>query len=412
MFSNGVNKLAEAFGHGIRFVNIMDIFRNIQIDPDKLGRVEVTQSELESYKLEKGDVLLVRSSVKPEGVGYPAFFEYSYEPVVFSGFVLRFRPNPRKWDYRFLTYLLQSNTMRNNVIAYATVSANTNINQQSYKKVPVVCPPLLEQRKIASILSKVDDLIKKIDEIIEETQKLKKGLMNLLLNKGIGHTNYRKVKSIFYEFEEIPDTWDFIELERVALYSQKGAIKMGPFGSSLKKHELIETSGIKTIWIENIIDNEFNWNYRRYIAREKYQELKEFTVKPNDIVITMMGTVGRVAVIPNDIGQAIISSHLLKITLDQSKCLPKYMYYYLLSRFVEKQIMRESRGIVMGGLNTGVIKSLLVKLPPLEEQEKIVSHLSNLDSTILLLNIYKKSAGTLKKGLMQKLLTGKIRVKV
>jgi type I restriction enzyme S subunit len=187
---------------------------------------------------------------------------------------------------------------------------------------------------------------------------------------------------------------------------------MGPFGSSLKKHELIETSGIKTIWIENIIDNEFNWNYRRYIAREKYQELKEFTVKPNDIVITMMGTVGRVAVIPNDIGQAIISSHLLKITLDQSKCLPKYMYYYLLSRFVEKQIMRESRGIVMGGLNTGVIKSLLVKLPPLEEQEKIVSHLSNLDSTILLLNIYKKSAGTLKKGLMQKLLTGKIRVKV
>ena len=70
----------------------------------------------------------------------------------------------------------------------------------------------------------------------------------------------------------------------------------------------------------------------------------------------MMGTLGRVAIVPDDIGTAIISSHLLKITLEQQKAMSLFLFYFLKSNFILRQIIRETRGIVMGGLNTGIIK--------------------------------------------------------
>jgi type I restriction enzyme S subunit len=129
-FSNGVNKPSEAFGHGTLFVNLMDVYENININTRRLDRVEVTNNELRRYALKQGDILLVRSSVKQSGVGYPAYFEHGNEPIVFSGFIIRFRPDFNKWNYKFLTYLLQSSSIRSNVIAYSTISANTNINQE------------------------------------------------------------------------------------------------------------------------------------------------------------------------------------------------------------------------------------------------------------------------------------------
>jgi type I restriction enzyme, S subunit len=215
---------------------------------------------------------------------------------------------------------------------------------------------------------------------------------------------YKFVKSLFGKYEEIPLDWDFVALENL-VPNEKSAIRMGPFGSSLKKHELIETDGIKTLWIENIINNILSWDYRRYITKEKYEELKGFTVKPDDIVITMMGTLGRAAIIPEDIGIAIISSHLLKITLTKEKCLPQYLYYYILSKFVAQQLVRESRGLVMEGLDTGIIKSILVKLPPIQEQQKIFSILSKVDELIQKIDQAIEQTQRLKKGLMQKLLT-------
>ena len=180
---------------------------------------------------------------------------------------------------------------------------------------------------------------------------------------------------------------------------------MGPFGSSLKKHELLNEGEIKTLWIENIVDNKLNLNYKKFITKEKYQELKNFTIKENDVVLSMMGTIGRVAIIPNDIGTTIITSHLLKITLDQKKCLPVFLQYYFLSDFAKNQLKRESRGIVMQGLNTEIVKSLKIALPPINEQQKIAYILSNVDELKQKIEQLIEQTQRLKRGLMQRLLT-------
>jgi len=216
---------------------------------------------------------------------------------------------------------------------------------------------------------------------------------------------YKFVKSLFGKYEEIPEEWDFGKLEKLIPKNQKGSIRMGPFGSSLKKHELLDDGKIKTLWIENIVNNEFSWDYKKYINEKKYEELEGFTVKPDDVLITMMGTLGRVAIVPRDIGSAIISSHLLKITLDRQKMIPKYLYYFLLSNYVYRQIIREARGIVMSGLNTTIIRSLLVPVPSIPEQQKIASILSNVDSLMQQTQKEIEQTQRLKEGLMQRLLT-------
>ena len=177
---NGLNKEKEDYGHGCLHVNINNIFESFSIIPEKLGRVNATQKEIDTYALQKGDICILRSSVKREGVGYPALFEHNHTSIVFSGFIIRFRPHTI-WNSTYLTFLLRSVFMRNIVVSKSSSSANTNINQKSLGSIQIIMPPLPEQQKIASILSNMDSKITSQVQYKEKLEKLKKSLMQKLL---------------------------------------------------------------------------------------------------------------------------------------------------------------------------------------------------------------------------------------
>lgn len=360
---------------------------------------------------QENDVLFARITPSTEN-GKTAIMEKFTGKGIASTELTVLRSSSKIIPY-FLYYYVKSHPVRQFAISQMIGTTNRQrVPDYVFKKdLFIALPKLNEQKKIVSILSNVDNTIQNTNQIKEQTQLLKKGLMHKLLTKGIGHTKFKKVKSIFREYIQIPEVWDFVTLKELVPKNQKGTIRMGPFGSNLKKHELKDHGDVKTLWIENIVKNNFSWEYRKYITKEKYQELKGFSVKPDDVLITMMGTVGKVAIVPKNIGTAIISSHLLKITLNQKKCLPIFLYYYLLSYSVYRQIIRESRGTIMSGLNTDVIKSLLIEIPPIPEQQKIATILLNIDAEIQKQKLHKSNLELLKKGLMQKLFTGKIRVK-
>ena len=312
------------------------------------------------------------------------------------------------------TYIFYSiKCHKNELLRLAYGTTFLEINKTEIKKVMLPAPSsILEQQKIASILSGVDALIESTQKIIRNTEKLKKGLMRQLLTRGINHKKFQRVKWLFGKEIEIPEEWKCVILDRLTPLNEKSSIRMGPFGSSLKKHELLGSGKIKTLWIENIVTDKFVWKYQKFITKEKYEQLKGFTVKPNDLLMTMMGTLGKTAIVPSDIGTSIISSHLLKITPDSKKLTSKFLYYFLKSQFIQQQIIKESHGLVMGGLNTGIVKKLLIITPPINEQQKIASILSGVDAHIQKNQEYKEKMQILKKGLMQKLLTGKIRVNI
>lgn len=162
-------------------------------------------------------------------------------------------------------------------------------------------------------------------------------------------------------------------------FQEPGSFKIGPFGSSLKKDELV-SSGIPVIAIENVLPNNFIESYRKFITEKKYQELTQYTIQPGDIVVTTMGTIGRAAVVPENIGTAIIDSHLFRMRVDKLKVYPPYLCYAINGApSVTNHLQQMSRGAIMEGLNTTILKESPIALPPLEEQQRIADLLARAD---------------------------------
>jgi len=184
-FKNGINKASEDFGHGYPFVNLLDVFGKTIISTNKhLGLINSNQEERNLYNLKKGDVLFIRSSVKPSGVGLTCVIDRNLKNTVFSGFIIRFRNNGDLSD-EFLQHCFYAQYFRNRLIASSSVSANTNINQEALKDLTLSFPKSKhDQTRIATILSDMDAEIEALEHKLLKTKRLKQGLMqNLLTGK-------------------------------------------------------------------------------------------------------------------------------------------------------------------------------------------------------------------------------------
>jgi type I restriction enzyme S subunit len=171
--------------------------------------------------------------------------------------------------------------------------------------------------------------------------------------------------------------WPVRRLEELAI-PETGAIKIGPFGSQLKREELVD-DGVHVVGIENVLARKFDGLGQRFITREKYHTLRSVEVRPGDVVITMMGTVGEVAVVPPETSTSIMDSHLLRFRPNLELCLPEFVAWFLRSPDAQVAVSNRAHGAIMKGLNSGIVRSLLIPLPPISEQRRIVKILDQAD---------------------------------
>lgn len=160
--------------------------------------------------------------------------------------------------------------------------------------------------------------------------------------------------------------------------SSRGAFKIGPFGSSLRKSELVN-AGIPVVGIENILPNCFVKGFQRFITPKKFEELSDYEIRPDDVLVTTMGTIGRAAVTPPGLGCAIFDSHLFRMRVDAKRVYPLYLSYALNSDLVSSQLSQKARGAIMAGLNTTVLRECFIPLPSLSEQQRIADQLRKAD---------------------------------
>ena len=220
------------------------------------------------------------------------------------------------------------------------------------------------QLRIAAVLSRTEALIAKRKESLALLDEFVKSTFLILC--GPENPEYQE--------------WEPRTIESLAA-KHKGAMRTGPFGSNLLHSEFSDTGDVAVIGIDNAVQNHFVWGEPRFITLEKYEKLTTYRVYPGDVVITLMGTIGRSAVIPDDIHLAINTKHLAAITLDQSEALPVFLSYAIHSHpSILSQLRQKTRGAIMGGLNLGLIKEIEFPKPPLPLQQRFAEIVLKVES--------------------------------
>lgn len=394
-FKNGLNKGKEDFGFGYKFVNIQDAYTGNEINTEKLERINANEKEVEIYSLNKGDIVLVRSSVKPEGVGYPILYNGDVEQILYCGFMIRYRYDINKYNPKYMLYQLKSNSVRKKVLDLSTVSANTNINQDSLKQIKILVPEIREQQKISLILSSVDEQIEITNNLIEKTKQLKKGLIQKLLTKGIGHSRFKDT-----EIGKIPEEWgienlgNVTEIVRGASPRPKGDPKY--YGGNVPRLMISDVTR----------DGKYVTPRTDFLTEEGAK--KSRPMNKGDLIISISGTVALPTFLAVD---SCIHDGFIGFKKIDEKLNKDFLYYQIL--FLREKLIRSATdGGVYINLTTDIVKEFKITIPKLEEQNQIYLILSSVDEQIEQYESKKEKLQEIKKGLMQKLLTGSVRVKV
>ena len=247
-------------------------------------------------------------------------------------------------------------------------------------------------------------------QIIEKLEEYRKAVITQAVTKGLNQNVEMKDCSDKW-FGNIPAEWTVKRLKYL-FQTGDGQLKIGPFGSALKG-KTIENGPYKIYNQANVIQNDFSIS-RHYVSDETYDELKAYTVLPDDVLFTMMGTIGKCQIMPHNTQPGIMDSHLLKARLN-GFVLPEYFVYAYdkdNTDIIYNQLIFMTTGSIMNGLNSSIIKEIRMPVPPVEEQRRIVSYLDKMcgkiDTAIEKHNQLISKLQEYKQSLIYNAVTGKI----
>lgn len=296
-----------------------------------------------------------------------------------------------------LQYLMSSN-MRNEINRYVTTTSQPALSMENIRKLKIIVPKKEEQEKISFILSTVDEQIDNVDALIEKNKELKKGLMQTLFTKGIGHTKFKNT-----EIGEIPEEWDVKKIGDIC--EVKGGKRL-PKGYQLED----EDNAFPYIRVADMYMGGIRQDDIKYVPKDIVDKIKNYKISKDDLFISVAGTLGIVGQVPYELDGANLTENADKLCNIQINKL--YLMKVLQSNIVQSIIEAEQTKSAQPKLDLTRIKEFLIPVPSDIEQVKIASILMEVDEKIGQYKNKKQKLEELKKGLMQQLLTGMIRVTV
>ncbi|MDM0833470.1 restriction endonuclease subunit S [Clostridium perfringens] len=345
--------------------------------------------ESSEIKLINNDIIMTKDGT----IGRVAFIDKLPYEATINGTMMLIRPNNEFYS-KYLYFYFQGNQFQSIVREKISGSSVPHIFQRDLVNLKVPVPTLEEQKKIAKILSTVDKQMENIEKLIQKNQELKKGLMQQLLTKGIGHTEFKKT-----ELGYIPKEWEIKKLKEIS--------EVNPRKDILEDYKLVSFIGMEDIDSDGELINK---KVREYVSVKKgYTAFRE-----NDVLLAKItpcfenGKRFLARGLENKIGFGSTEFHVLRA----SEKINSYYLYYIINSYKFKTLA-ENNMIGSAGqkrVPTDFIKEYELIVPTKEEQEKIVSILSNIDKKVKQYKNKKYKLEILKKGLMQKLLTGAIKV--
>jgi type I restriction enzyme, S subunit len=391
----------ERDDNGIVQLRMNNITDDGRFDFEELLKVPIP-SDIERFDLQTNDIIFNNTN-SLDLIGKTAIVNEGL-PYTFSNHLTRMRVIKNKlvphWLYFILLRYKERFVFR--AICHTHVG-QSGIGKNELQNLQIFFPSLVEQQKIASNLSKVDELIQKTDQVIEQTQRLKKGLMQRLLTKGIGHTEFKKT-----ELGDIPKTWALAILNTVC-----DKIQDGSHFSPKIKYVFPGENRFLYITAKNIKENAVDLSDVVYVDKQFHDSIyPRCNPEKGDILLVKDGVMTGVAVVNNLAEPFSMLSSIALIKTSKSMLDAHYLKYYLESASGFRMVTNQMTGTAIRRIILDKIKTSPIPLPPIFEQKRIGGIMSQMDKKISVLINYKTTTEYLKRGLMQKLLTGQVRVKV
>ncbi|MCT7557246.1 restriction endonuclease subunit S [Aliarcobacter butzleri] len=398
-FQNGYAFSSEGYVEtGVPIISMANISLKgtFQFDYEKAKYwAEEELDNLKQYQLEKGDLIIAMTDVTPDKklIGRMAIVDKN------DTFLLNQRVGLLKLkeviNNKFLCEYGNFDIWRKYSKNVAALGAQANISTKDIKNGKIPLPPLEEQKKIADILSTVDKKIAFVEENINATEELKKGLMQKLLTEGIGHTEFKDS-----EIGRIPKSWEVKSIGSLTSLTAGGTPSTQIKDYWNPKEVPWLSSGEVNKKIIYFTDN--------MISKQGLNNSAAKFIPKYSVLIALAGqgkTRGTVAISEIE----LTTNQSVASILPSEKLDMYFIYYNLDSRYEEIRSMSTGVG-GRGGLNLAILKSIKIALPPQKEQKQISEILSTVDKKLENLKEKKLFFQELKKGLMQKLLTGEVRV--
>ena len=389
----GRNK-PKQFGGNIAWVTTPEIIG--KFIPSSVQKNYISEETIK----ECGGKVVPKGAVVMAAVGDLGLIAITKEEVVLNQQLHAFVCSS-KINNEFLAYWLATQTPYMESVASKTTILY--LNKTNCESIPVLVPPILEQQKIAKILSTWDKAISTTERLIENSIQQKKALMQQLLTG--------KKRLLDDEGKRFEGEWGETALIDTA-DSKKYSFTGGPFGSDLKSSDY-STTGVRIIQLQNIGDGCFNNDYKIYTTEEKADQLISCNIYPNEIIISKMGDpVARATLIPNFHSRYLMASDGIRLAVDKSKYDTNFVLETINSSAFRGMALSKSTGSTRRRIGLTDLKNITFNCPPLPEQQKIATVLTNADKEIELLKQQLADLQQEKKALMQVLLTGKKRVKL
>lgn len=367
------------------FVNSLDYFNK-----------QIFSRELSAYKVvRKGQFAYATIHLDEGSLGLLLDYDIGLISPMYTVF-----ETTSEIDSKFLFFLMKSDLYmrRYPSLGQGSINRRMTISFKSLSELEISVPPLTEQKKIASILTSVDETIKINQKHIDKLQNLKKATLNKLLTKGIDHTDFKNSA-----LGKIPKSWKVLPMRELIDKVIDNRGKTPPL--SKNGRELIEVSSISKS--QRFLDYKLS---KKRVSEETYKTwFRDGHPKTGDVLVPTVGLIGECSIVVENRG--CIAQNIIALRCS-GDLLGDYFYWVMYSEYILMEIRRVLMGAVQPSLKVPHLLDTLVPVPPISEQKKIFKNLNIIEDVII--NKQKKVTKflSLKKSLTLELLTGKVRVKV
>lgn len=374
----------------IRLIQLSDIGDGVFLDKTSRFINGDTAERLGVAFLEKGDIILARM---PDPLGRACIFPLSTKAITAVD-VCILRPGSEV-DRVWLANLLNSPAVRSKALELATGTTRKRISRKNLGTIEIAVPPLPEQRRIAEILSSVDEAIAATQAVIDQTRTVKQGVLKRLLTKGIGHTRFKET-----EIGEIPEAWEVHSLQDLCTKITDGS------------HQSVKTtdSGVPFLYVSCIRNGQIVWDKAGAVDPATYQIIsKGREARKGCVLYTAVGSYGHAVALDEDY-ELSFQRHIAYLKPIGERLIPEYLSEYLNSEIGRSYADSVAVGNAQKTVTLKKIKEQIVAVPSVAEQTFIVNKIKNISDAIRIAEQKIARLKAIKSALMSDLLTGRKRV--